>query len=693
MASRKKQIQISKFFIVFLVAALMAGLAGEIKLVNAQTAPIANDDLFGYVKDGTRNVLAPGVLGNDTYGPGYTLSVTIPPTHGTLSSPLPVDGSFAYTAASGFAGTDSFTYELCQGGVCDTAVVTLINSVSCQIDSDGPNELPEDGQKDMTQFCVDTSSDNPIMMSWNWDEITLTGGGQSADACALFDTNDDQLANYAICNSWNGTQQQVAGYPKLYSCTDTKPLNCSGSVEITPTFGSTCKIFDGQDPFPAGDAYPRDTKSVCSIYLGDVGGANAKLLDVCSIPSGSPSSSASDCVSASFTKGNLEIEKDVVPDDATTQWTMTVTGTTPFTTTVVDDLPGTNRAVLAGAYTITESVGTANLSDYYVTTWKCTNSAPATPVVTTGTGTTISNLSIANGDIFLCTFTNTAKVDLTVTKTDYDYPAYAVRGGTIDYKITVTNKTMSIDSFAATGVVVSDILDVNLTVPDADPLTAGHQVAATVTRDINGTTPWTDPATICTWAAGPSGTGGTITCLLSSAMIVSEVTTIEFTADVGMTTPIGSGIEYGECTQNPNKQGTADVDVCNVVSVAGTNEAFGVRGDNSDSDPKDVGKPNAVTILYFTATGEVNQIRLDWATETETNNAGFNLYRAPSLNGRRTKLNSELIPGNPGGMGAEYSYIDKVKSGKAFYYWLESVDVYGYTELYSEYAYAKALKK
>jgi len=77
---------------------------------------------------------------------------------------------------------------------------------------------------------------------------------------------------------------------------------------------------------------------------------------------------------------------------------------------------------------------------------------------------------------------------------------------------------------------------------------------------------------------------------------------------------------------------------------------------------------------------------LDWATATETDNFGFNLYRATELEGLKTKLNDEMIPslvapGSP--YGAEYNFVDETaEPGVLYYYWLEDVDLSMITTLH-----------
>ena len=108
--------------------------------------------------------------------------------------------------------------------------------------------------------------------------------------------------------------------------------------------------------------------------------------------------------------------------------------------------------------------------------------------------------------------------------------------------------------------------------------------------------------------------------------------------------------------------------------------------------------PTAVELLYFTAKPGEKAITLAWATSNEINNAGFNIYRATSQDGRRIKLNPELIPAQKGGTteGAEYLYIDSsleqpwfkkaldriLKRSTTYYYWLEDVPLFGEAEFF-----------
>jgi hypothetical protein len=95
--------------------------------------------------------------------------------------------------------------------------------------------------------------------------------------------------------------------------------------------------------------------------------------------------------------------------------------------------------------------------------------------------------------------------------------------------------------------------------------------------------------------------------------------------------------------------------------------------------------PTSVQLTRFEATGQNTTITVEWETAAETDNVGFNLYRSESADGPRTRLNEGLIPSQaPGSLGgATYQYVDQeVQSGILYYYWLESIDVSGATDLY-----------
>jgi hypothetical protein len=86
-----------------------------------------------------------------------------------------------------------------------------------------------------------------------------------------------------------------------------------------------------------------------------------------------------------------------------------------------------------------------------------------------------------------------------------------------------------------------------------------------------------------------------------------------------------------------------------------------------------------ITLSSFTATPKAGRVIIQWITEAETDNAGFNIYRAESENGEYTKLNASLIPAEGSStQGASYDFTDNnVLNRKTYYYKLEDIDLSG----------------
>jgi uncharacterized repeat protein (TIGR01451 family) len=88
-------------------------------------APTAVNDSYSTAEDTTLTIAAPGVLSNDTDPDGDPLTVTTStsPSHGTVG--MSANGSFTYTPAANYNGSDSFTYTISDGLLTSTATVNL----------------------------------------------------------------------------------------------------------------------------------------------------------------------------------------------------------------------------------------------------------------------------------------------------------------------------------------------------------------------------------------------------------------------------------------------------------------------------------------------------------------------------------------------------------------------------------------
>ena len=551
----------------------------------------------------------------------------------------------------------ALVFVLVLGAMTVVGVKVANAEVSTEIDSDGANDEP--GQKDLTMLTRDQSSIDPVIITWNWDIISLSGSN-TADGCALFDTDGDMLANFALCQSWYGAAKPSNGYPVLYTCNDTRADRCSGSVASRPAEGTTCTVAVTEtDPFSSGTNYPQDTTASCSIPLTNFNGAgSAELLDVCSYPSAQPNSDPSDCVVISQDKGNLEVIKDVVPDDPSTSWDITVSGVTPFSDTLIGDDSTGNRAVVTGSYSASETTLPG-----YTSAWMCENLAVTPPDVINGTGTSTSLFTIARADIWKCKFTNTGHVDVKVEKTDFDYAAGTRdHNDVINYQLTVSYPTGIAGTGAnAMNVVVTDTLDANL-----------KYVAGSLSlTDPDGLTP------VCTEPVVTAG--GTLSCTVPS-MAPGESFIVNYQATILYSAPVAGMIEVGVCDQathtgtDGNTGYTGPVDICNAVTVTTASEDVDPTN-NADSDPAEIATPTAVTFLEFKGTAIKYGAVLDWTTASELNNIGFKIYRSGQRDG--TKKLVRFVSSKEPLSTQGFSYTETItglQAQKVYFFWIADID-------------------
>ena len=91
-----------------------------------------------------------------------------------------------------------------------------------------------------------------------------------------------------------------------------------------------------------------------------------------------------------------------------------------------------------------------------------------------------------------------------------------------------------------------------------------------------------------------------------------------------------------------------------------------------------------IQLAKFIAYPQSGKVMLAWSTESEIDNAGFNLYRSESENGEYIKINDSLIPAQGSStQGTSYEFVDSdVRNRKTYYYKLEDIDLQGKSTLH-----------
>jgi FtsP/CotA-like multicopper oxidase with cupredoxin domain len=181
------------------------GLLTNLLVGTAVDAPVAVDDTESTAEDTVLTVVAPGVLTNDTNAAGATPSVVAMPGSGTVT--LNVDGSFTYTPALNFNGSDQFTYKL-------STATSISNTATVQLTVTPVNDAPT-----AVADISSTTTGTPVT-------VTVLANDSDIDGDAL-------TVVPGICTS----------------CTAL--VNANQSVTITPDAGFTGAVtfsYQAQDP-------------------------------------------------------------------------------------------------------------------------------------------------------------------------------------------------------------------------------------------------------------------------------------------------------------------------------------------------------------------------------------------------------------------------------------------------------------
>jgi hypothetical protein len=326
--------------------------------------------------------------------------------------------------ASGFGG--SMFKLIATGGASGLQAVILIpTALITVIDDGGPDDVGGSSQRDLNAMAIDFAAlPTSLAVNWNWDNTGFTGGN-TGDACSLYDTDNDGFANFALCVVVNSNPATYVS-TRLYSCNDTRTDRCAGDTLIgdddggtpEPSIASVCSasVVANSDPFQTNPAHTaskcgiasscvqNDTVAVCTVQTSDLGGAaDPFLLNVCAYPSQQPNSDPADCV-VTPNSGFLTIVKVANPSDSTT-FTFNTNRPSPPAPPTSFSITGSGSASLisfpAGT---TYSVAEVVPSGWQLDSASCVLSGGGS----TGSlsGSTISNIQIQAGLETTCTFTD-----------------------------------------------------------------------------------------------------------------------------------------------------------------------------------------------------------------------------------------------------------------------------------------------
>jgi len=135
-----------------------------VDVVNVNDPPIAANDAYSMIADGTLVVAAPGLLGNDSDPDGDSLTAqqASGPANGSLS--LAPQGGFSYTPAVGFSGTDTFGYVANDGALSSpSATVTItVNPNQKPVASNDVASTPKNTTKVINVLANDSDPDGSL---------------------------------------------------------------------------------------------------------------------------------------------------------------------------------------------------------------------------------------------------------------------------------------------------------------------------------------------------------------------------------------------------------------------------------------------------------------------------------------------------------------------------------------------------
>jgi hypothetical protein len=200
---------------------------------------------FTVEEDGTLTVSASGILINDFDADGDSLIVTLVSdvTNGTLV--LNTDGSFSYTPAADWSGTDSFTYKTNDGAV-DSNVATVTITVNPVVDHivtvDTADDVSDGTTTSIDALLADKGADGMISLREAIAAANNTANGGTPDEI-----------RFNIADSGTHTIQPNSALPEITDAVVIDGYSQPGASANTLAVGTDATLLIVLDGINAGD--------------------------------------------------------------------------------------------------------------------------------------------------------------------------------------------------------------------------------------------------------------------------------------------------------------------------------------------------------------------------------------------------------------------------------------------------------
>jgi autotransporter-associated beta strand protein/VCBS repeat-containing protein len=221
--------------------------------------PVSGTDSYSVNEDASLVVAAPGVLAND-FDPDGTLTAALVsgPSHGSLT--FDADGSFSYTADPNFNGTDSFAYQVSDGGGSVQFVAAghdpgLTVTITVAAVNDAPVAAPVAPQATTSSAPLSVAAPGPLADATDADGDPLTAVLVTAPAHGTLVLAADGSYTYTAAPGFSGSDSFT------YAASDGSML--SNPVTITIMVAS-------EAPVPPADPVPPATPALSPTAPVDV---------------------------------------------------------------------------------------------------------------------------------------------------------------------------------------------------------------------------------------------------------------------------------------------------------------------------------------------------------------------------------------------------------------------------------------